>query len=198
VTATVSNRPAGAEPVPGYLVLAADAIRDSGIRLRPGVPPAEATQALARAMAACEPGSEHRLLLLAALRKRARTEKRRDGARPLPERAVRVLVGYAQTPSPGAVAGFLRNHEHRRIARQARAVRLAPLIAKDADRVAAAVADCWQKRGVGLTGGDLRRRMGWRQQDVAAFLEGLEAAGVLVFDQATRTLRPGPRAEGSG
>jgi hypothetical protein len=198
VTATVRDRPATPEPTPGYLIAAGDLLRDSGIRLRPTVPPAEATRALARAMAACEPDDPHRLLLLAALRKRPRTEKKRDGARPLPERAVRVLVGYAQTPSPGAVAGYLRNHEHERIARQARAVRLAPLIAKDAPRAAAAVADCWQQRGVGLTRGDLRRRMGWRPQDVAAFLEGLEAAGVVTFDRATRTLRPGPRAEGSG
>jgi hypothetical protein len=87
MTATVRDRPATPEPTPGYLIAAGDLLRDSGIRLRPAVPPAEATKALARAMAATEPDSPHRLLLLAALRQRARTEKRRDGARPLPERA---------------------------------------------------------------------------------------------------------------
>lgn len=189
--------PATPNPTPGYLVAAGDLLRDSDIRIRPAVPPAEATRALARAMAATEPDSVHRQLLLAALRRRARTEKRRDGARPLPERAVRVLVSYAQTPTPGAVAGFLRNYEQRKAARSARALRLAPLIARDAPRAAAAVADCWQ-RGVGLTGGDLRRRMGWRPQDVSAILEGLEAAGFVTYDRAARALRPGPRAEGIG
>jgi hypothetical protein len=197
MTATVRDRPATPEPTPGYLIAAGDLLRDSGIRLRPAVPPAEATKALARAMAATEPDSPHRLLLLAALRQRARTEKRRDGARPLPERAVRVLVALGQVPTPGAVAGWLRNQEQRRTARVARDLRLAPVVVRDAPRAAAAVADCWQ-RGAGLTGGDLRRRMGWRPVDLAAILEGLEAAGFVTYDRATRTLRPGSRAEGSG
>ena len=194
-TVAVGARPAPPAPGPGYQVLAADLLRDSGIRLRPAVYPEAAAYALAQALVRCEPDSPHRRLLLAALRKRSAGEKKRDGARPIQERAVRVLLMHGQVPTPGAAAGWVRQHEQRRAAQAARAVRLAPLIARDAPRALAEVEACWRNQGTGPTPGDLKRAMRWRPQDLAAILEGLEASGVLVYDRSARVLRPGPRGE---
>lgn len=188
---------ATAEPTPESDAAAADLLARGDLRMRGSTAPQAAHVALSRVLASHPLNSEHGALLVAALRKRSKAERKR-GPRPDAERAVRMLLELGQVPTPRAVAGQLRNAEIRREAAAARAVRIVPMVDHFAGDIARYVGDYRRRHGTGPGWGQVRRafRRRWRDCDADDILRALVADGWLTATREPGSLAPGPNAKG--
>jgi len=185
-----------AEPTPEALAVAEMLLDRSSLRLRKATPD-RTRQALARVLDAYPPSSLHSALLVASLRRRTPAESKR-GPRPDREQAVRRLLAAGQLPTPGAVAGELRNLKVRRDAETAREIRCAPLLERDGPTIAGAVRDLRRRTGSDPTRSEVRHYMRhkWRYTDGGYILRMLVELGWLAAGRDPGTLKPGPRSRG--
>jgi hypothetical protein len=184
-----TDRQSRPQPTGRILELAARLLRRGRLGPRPGVDPDQMTLALARTLETTPPASDHGRLLAAALTPRTR-EAKALGPRPPAEKALRALLRLGQTPTAAAVASVLDGLQRQQTAAAARAARAAARVQADGHRAAQAAADHWQTHGCGPTWRGLARQMGWPEQDAAATVRALAAAGLVEIGTTPRSLRP--------
>jgi hypothetical protein len=189
MTTTPTDRQPRPQPTSRTLELAAQLLRRDRLKPRRDVTADQMTTALARVLMVTPPGSDHGRLLTSALTPRAK-EAKAHGPRPPAEKAVRALLRLGQTPTPQAVASALDGLQRQQTATATRTARATARVQVDGQRAAQAVADHWRTHGCGPTWRGLARQMGWTEQDAAATVRALAAAGLVETGTTPRSLRP--------
>jgi hypothetical protein len=191
MTTIPTDRQPRPQPTGRTLELATQLLRRD--RLKPrrgrGVTADQMALALARVLMTTPPGSDHGRLINSALTPRT-TEAKAQGPRPPAEKAVRALLRLGQTPTPDAVASIVDGLQRRQAAAAARNARAAAHVQADGHRARQAVVDHWAEHGCGPTWRGLARQMGWAEQDVAATVRALAAAGLVEVGTDRGSLRP--------